>query len=103
MLLRTGSHEDTENLSPNSKNLWTIGPQTWTFIGFVLTLLVIFLCACNFYFTRSVYLKIDQIGGVSAERYTLEQLHDMRRKINSIERFLRTTPLVECGDSNERN
>jgi hypothetical protein len=33
---------------------------------------------------------------------TLKDMQEIKQKINSIERFIRTTPLVECGSYHDR-
>jgi hypothetical protein len=33
---------------------------------------------------------------------TLKDMQEIKHKMNSIERFIRTTPLVECGSYNDR-
>ena len=78
---------------------------SWTqikwWIGLALTLVVIVLLVWNILLTKQLLVRTE--GETSkVTGYSTKRLDTMWMKINSIEAFIRTTPLVECGDHHEQ-
>jgi hypothetical protein len=66
-------------------------------VGLTLTSLIIILLLANLYLTYSITQKLNS----SFSPIILipdKKVKEIWLKINAIENFVRTTPLVECGD-----
>jgi hypothetical protein len=71
----------------------------WRWLALLLTLLLVSLCGYNSYSLSVMREELQSIRGSSIFiGYPVDKLDQMYLHINSIENFIRTTPLVECGD-----
>ena len=77
-------------------------------IGLALTILIVFLLSLILVNNTFNFNKIEraldnlQYKPIDSSSVTPAEMQELRHKINSIERFIRTTPLVECGNDIKR-
>jgi hypothetical protein len=97
----TQSTESPQELTPKTR--WNI--------GFGLTMLIIGILACLGVGVYGLAQDMKQVKSllinlrdkpIDTSGITHAEMQDLRHKVNAIERFIRTTPLVECGNDVKR-
>ena len=86
-------------MQPLTKSAWD--NWRWWF-GLVLTLLVIGLLVWNITLTRELLLQ-REFDTSRVTGYPTKRLDDIWLRVSAIENYLRSTPLVECGDQHGPN
>jgi len=80
-------------------------PETRWRVGLIISALLLVFQISAFLEANKTYRKIKELETKIMQfektdfgKYPNKKLDEMRMKINSMERYLHTMPLVECGD-----